>query len=225
MENNYYAQKLNSANLFKVYETQLPRVKQYLAAEIDFVRGELSGDENVLELGAGYGRILKEIAPYVNQIRGIDISADSVELGREYLRGIPNAAIDVLDAHKITMKNEFDIVLCLQNGLSAMKGEPEKLVRLTLEALKPGGKAYFSSYSPKFWDNRLEWFKEQSEKGLLGEIDFEKTHNGNIVCKDGFRAGTFLESDLKLLGEGVAGNSYRLAEVDESSVFLIINKR
>ena len=61
--NNYYADKLNAQSLFQVYDTAIPRIKQYLDAEIDFVRQNLTGSEDVLELAAGYGRIVKELAP------------------------------------------------------------------------------------------------------------------------------------------------------------------
>ncbi|HBC97211.1 MAG TPA: class I SAM-dependent methyltransferase, partial [Clostridium sp.] len=57
-------EKLNSQKLFQVYETQIPRVKQYLQAEIDFVKKNLSKTQSVLELGAGYGRIVRELAPH-----------------------------------------------------------------------------------------------------------------------------------------------------------------
>ena len=64
---------------------------------------------------------------------------------------------------------------------------------------RDGGICLFSSYSDRFWDHRLEWFKIQSEKGLLGEIDWERTGNGIIVCKDGFEATTFSEDDFRTL--------------------------
>ena len=79
---NYYANKLNASKLYDVYQTQLPRVQQYLDAEREFVRQGLRGNEKILELGAGYGRILKELAPNVLSITGVDISADSVALGK-----------------------------------------------------------------------------------------------------------------------------------------------
>ena len=51
MKENYYAEKLNAGKLYKVYQTAIPRVRQYLDAEIDFVRKGLKGDERILELG------------------------------------------------------------------------------------------------------------------------------------------------------------------------------
>ena len=64
---NYYAESLNSQKLFQVYDTALPRIRQYLAAEIDYVRQRLTGRERVLELGAGYGRIVRELDVYKRQ--------------------------------------------------------------------------------------------------------------------------------------------------------------
>lgn len=219
---NYYSEKLNSQKLFHVYETQIPRIKEYLQAEIDFVKENLSKTQSVLELGAGYGRIVRELAPHCGSIVGIDISEESVELGREYLKDYPNATMAVMDVHKMEFPKPFDNILCLQNGLSAMHAD-STVIHKVLETLAPGGTAYFSSYSAKFWDFRLKWFEEQVAKGLLGEIDYGKTQNGVIICKDGFKAIIHLPEDFQKIGEE-SGYPYQVQEVDESSVFLIIHK-
>lgn len=118
---------------------------------------------------------------------------------------------------------EFDIVPCLQNGLSAIKGAPENLVRRSVRTLTPGGRACFSTCSARFWEHRLAWFREQSEKGLLGNIDDERTKDGRIVCKDGFTATTFTSQDLEILGRA-SGCPWRIEEVDAFSLFLILRK-
>lgn len=223
MEKNYYAQKLNSAKLYQVYQTQIERVKQYIDAEVNFIRHELRGHEKVLELGAGYGRIMKELDPFAASVTGIDISKDSVEFGQEYLKDCPKCQLKMMDGHKLDFNSEFDVVLCLQNGLSAMKGDPLNLIEQGVKVLTPGGKAYFSSYSFKFWKHRLAWFHEQASKGLIGEIDLEKTKDGIIVCKDGFVATTYSPEDMEKLGQA-AGYNYKIKEVDDSSIFLILEK-
>ena len=220
---NYYKRSLNSTKLFQVYQTKYPRIKRYFDEEIDFVRRNLRGNEKVLEVGAGYGRIIKELAPFAASVVGIDISEASVDLGKDYMKGCLNCNIQVMDAHNLEFGEEFDVVLCLQNGLSAMKGQPIQLIGQCMKVLAPGGMAYFSTYSAKFWKHRLAWFHEQADKGLLGEIDLEKTKDGMIVCKDGFVATTFSEDELKKLGEE-SGCHYSIDEVDESSLFLILEK-
>ena len=222
-EHNYYAEKLNSQGLFKAYDTDIPRIKQYLNAEIAFVKKNLTGSERVLELGAGYGRVVKQLADYCGSILGIDISKRNAVLGNEYLEKIPNAQIAVMDVHGMSFEEQFDVVLCLQNGLSAMKISQLDVVNKILPLLKNSGKLYCSTYSEKFWKHRVAWFKEQAEKGLLGELDLNKTKDGVIICKDGFKATTHTPQHFKEIGES-SGFKYQIKEVDESSLFLIISK-
>jgi len=219
---NYYANKLNSHSLYQVYDTEIPRIRQYFRAEIDFVRKDLTGTERVLEMAAGYGRIVRELAPCCKSIVGMDISEDNAALGREYLRNYPNAAMVVMDAHDMHFDETFDVVLCLQNGLSAMRADGQ-VIHSIIRLLAPGGRAYFSTYSASFWDWRLKWFEEQAGKGLLGEIDYQQTRDGVIVCKDGFRAITHSPEDLEQIGRST-GLPYQITEVDGSSLFLVIGK-
>lgn len=58
---------------------------------------------------------------------------------------------------------------------------------------------------------------------LLGEIDYEQTKDGVIICKDGFTAKTFSEEELAAFGE-TSGFEYEVTAVDDSSVFLVITK-
>lgn len=220
---NYYNEKLNAQKLFQVYETQIPRIKQYLQKEIDFVKENLLKSERVLELGAGYGRIVKELATYCGSILGMDISKENVLLGKEYLKDTLNGSMVEMDVQQMEFSEAFDVILCLQNGLSAM-GVDTIVLQKILETLEPEGRAYFSSYSAKFWNERVKWFEEQAFKGLLGELDYSKTKDGVIICKDGFKAMTHSPEDFQKIGE-MSGYPYEVVEVDESSLFLIIYKK
>ncbi len=219
---NYYAEKLNAHGLFHVYDTKIPRIRQYLAAEIDFVRNRLCGTENVLEIAAGYGRIVREIAPCCSKITGIDISKESVEFSKDYLGAHKNAQILSMDLHKMSFNEKFDVILCLQNTLSAVQATAEDVASI-LSLLTPGGTAFFSTYSEHFWAWRIKWFEEQAEKGCLGKIDYEKTRDGVIVCQDGFRATTQTKEQLATIGAR-SGFYYELTEVDHSSLFLIMHR-
>lgn len=221
--NNYYTEKLGAQKLFQVYETKIPRIKQYLQEEIDFIKKNLTKTQNVLELGAGYGRIVKELAPHCNSIVGVDISEDSIVLGKEFLKEQTNAYMVEMDVHQMTFTNTFDVILCLQNGLSSMDFD-YIVINKILEILSPGGTAFFSSYSDKIWDYRIKWFEEQASKGLVGKIDYDKTRDGVIVCQDGFKASTYSPTDLQKIGKQ-SGYSYNVQEIDESSIFLIIYKK
>ena len=71
---NYYLESMNAIKLYSVYQTEIERVKQYLDSEIEFVRSQLPPDSIVLEMGAGYGRVMKRLSPSVKFIYGLDLS-------------------------------------------------------------------------------------------------------------------------------------------------------
>ena len=93
----------------------------------------------------------------------------------------------------------------------------ERNIRVT----KKGGKVLFSSYSEKIWEDRLEWFYDQYEQGLVGEIDEDKTADGTIVCKDGFKATTFSKEEFQNIVQKMNLKA-EVKEVDDSSIFCII---
>jgi len=216
---DYYKKKLSAERLRPCYEIASPRVKQYLEAKIDFVLERIQHQHLVLELGCGYGRVLKRILGHAQMVVGIDNSLESLALAREEVGSHPACRLAAMDASRLGFrKRVFDRVVCIQNGISAFKVEPRRLVLEALRVTRPGGKVLFSSYSPRFWNERLEWFQRQAELGLLGEIDYEATGNGVIVCKDGFRATTFgAEEFLSLVSD--LHVSPQITEVDGSSIF------
>jgi 2-polyprenyl-6-hydroxyphenyl methylase/3-demethylubiquinone-9 3-methyltransferase len=84
----YHKDKLSANRLLKCYELAPPRIRHYLDAEIQFVISNTHGADLVLELGCGYGRVLKAGSPFVSMIVGNDISIDrsAVESSKLYKR-------------------------------------------------------------------------------------------------------------------------------------------
>ncbi len=73
------------------------------------------------------------------------------------------------------------------------------------------------------WEEALAWFEQQAAEGLVGEIDYARTGDGTIVCRDGFTATTFGPEDFKALASSLGWRA-ALAEVDGSSLFCEIVK-
>ena len=193
--------------------------------ELNYVLQKIFFGDTVLELGCGYGRILPPIARKAKQVIGIDTSLSSIEMGKKLITGFPNITLKQMDAVKLEFDDDyFEVVLCIQNGISAFHVNQTDLIKESLRVTKSGGIVLLSSYSSKFWDYRLEWFQLQSEAGLLGEIDYNKTKNGVIICKDGFTASTVTPAQFKALTSGIKNIDIKINEVDESSVFCDIKK-
>lgn len=218
----YYAEKLAAERLKKCYDLAPPRVQRYLEAEVDFVLKNINPGDRVLDLGCGYGRIIPQLARKAGFIIGIDTSCSSLNLGRQYLKDVSNCLFVRMNAACLAFRERlFDVVACIQNGISAFRVSQQDLFRESVRVAKPGGVVLFSTYSEKFWQERLSWFELQAEAGLLGEIDYTKTGEGIIVCKDGFRATTVSPSRFFELTSGLNVQT-KIIEVDESSVFCVM---
>jgi SAM-dependent methyltransferase len=221
----YYDEKLSAERLRRCYEIAPPRVRQYMDAELARVLERIRPGDMVLDLGCGYGRVLPELARKARLVVGIDNAPASLWLGREMLRDVSNSRLLCMDAVRLGFHDDaFDVVVCIQNGISAFHVDQRALIEESLRVTKPGGIALFSSYSERFWPHRLEWFEMQSREGLLGEIDYERTRDGVIVCKDGFTATTVGPEQFADLTAGLDVET-RIVEMDESSVFCEITPR
>jgi 2-polyprenyl-6-hydroxyphenyl methylase/3-demethylubiquinone-9 3-methyltransferase len=215
----YYSQKLSAERLRLCYEVAPPRVQRYLEAEIEFVLERTEPPALVLELGCGYGRVLQRLVAKAKTVVGIDSSHESLRLAREMMRGVPSCHLFEMDAVELGFRDrQFDLVVCIQNGISAFRVDPGRLIEEAVRVTRAGKRVLFSSYSEHFWEDRLHWFRIQSKYGLIGEIDEDATGGGVIVCKDGFRASTVgpddfisLISDLDIVPE--------ITEVNGSSIF------
>jgi ubiquinone/menaquinone biosynthesis C-methylase UbiE len=216
---DYYNDKLSADKLRRVYDIAPPRVRQYLNAEIQHVLERMPDQAAVLELGCGYGRVIERLTPKAGELYGIDTSWASLKLAHTMFSEHDNIFLAQMNAANLSFRDRsFDMVVCIQNGISAFHVNQRQLIEESIRATKPGGLVLFSSYSDKFWDARLHWFELQSQHGLLGEIDHEKTGNGVIVCKDGFTATTVDAAGFRRLTQGLEAE-VRLIEVDRSSLF------
>ena len=115
----------------------------------------------------------------------------------------------------------FSKVICIQNGISAFHVDPTTLIKEAVRVTQAGGLVFFSSYSEKFWEDRLKWFKIQSEQNLIGKIDWENTRDGNLVCFDGFKATTFGRGDFESLMSHF-DLPFKIYEINDSSLFCVI---
>ena len=219
----YYKAHLAAERLQQCYQIAPPRVKQYLRAEAEFVSARLGAHDIVLDLGCGYGRTMADFASASRFTVGADSSLASLRLARERLGAPGNCGLVCADAKQLGFAAaSFDRVVCIQNGISAFHIDRQVLVLEVVRVLRPRGTALFSTYSDRFWEDRLDWFERQSAAGLIGDIDRILTRDGVIVCKDGFTAGTVHEEEFRTL---VADLDVELEsfEVDDSSVFYLVS--
>ncbi len=221
---SYYYKNLNTNKLQRCYAIAPLRIQQLLKAETETVLAKLSSNDKVLDLGCGYGRVAVELAKKSKEVVGIDISADNIELAKKLHHQITNLHFYTMNAVALDFPdNTFDVTICIQNGISAFREDPYRLLTEAIRVTKKGGLILFSTYSDKIWQERLHWFQMQADEQLLGEIDYEQTKEGTIVCKDGFKATTCSENDFLQIASkcNVPATLY---EVDNSTLFCEMKK-
>lgn len=221
---SYYRDRLHGCQLKRCYDIAPPRVRRYLRAEVEYVLEHIRPGDLVLDLGCGYGRTMRSFAAKAGSVMGIDTSRSSLTYGRSYLGRIKNCSLLEMDAAALAFADSrFDAVVCIQNGISAFHRDPARLFEEAVRVAARGGVVLFSSYAEGFWPHRLDWFRRQAAEGLLGEIDEERTGDGIIVCRDGFRATTFTEGQFRELAAPFPVSA-EIAEVDGSSLFCLLKK-
>jgi trans-aconitate 2-methyltransferase len=114
----------------------------------------LKGQEDVLDIGCGDGKVTAEIARYVPQgnVVGIDNSQDMIDLAvNTFKSGIyPNLRFEQMDARNLSFDNQFDIVFSnavlhwVSDHLSVLKGINRSLTRGGRILLQMGGRGNIS---------------------------------------------------------------------------------
>ncbi len=218
----YYARRLAGIRLRRCYEIAPPRVRRYLEAEIRHVLRRIGPEDDVLELGCGYGRVAMRLAAAARRVVGIDSAEESIALARQLAPPGCRCEFLVMDAYALAFRDRvFDAVVCVQNGVCAFGGDPEALLREALRVTRRGGRVLLSTYAGRFWRHRLAWFEAQAAEGLVGPIDRGSSRDGVVACRDGFRSGRLGPEDLRALCRRIGARG-EVREVDGSSLFLEI---
>ena len=102
----------------------------------------LRADTKLLEIGCGIGRLLQFFAVLFDEVHGLDVSAEMVERGREFLARFPNAHLAVGDGRSLGVYDDasFDLVV----SHHVFQHIPDKdvirdYVREARRLLRPGG--------------------------------------------------------------------------------------
>ena len=137
----------NAAEYAKLSGLQAAMAEQVLV----LLRGRLRGDERVLDLGCGNGKVTREVAALVprGSVIGVDASAKMVEFAQGAAstdsgdRGAahPNLRFEVRDARRLTFRHEFDLVVSFNALHWVPEVEQSSALQGICAALKHGGSA------------------------------------------------------------------------------------
>ena len=120
-------------------------VQQSWAREL-IARLDLRGDEHILDVGCGDGKVTAELARAVPRgaVVGTDASAEMIAFAKKTFPPvkISNLKFETTDARKISFKTKFDLVF--SNAALHWVDDHEQFLRGAAAALKPGGRLVVS---------------------------------------------------------------------------------
>jgi len=107
---------------------------------------KLRGDEHILDVGCGDGKITAEIAQAVprGSATGVDASPQMIEFAQKTFpaKKFPNLEFHVMDARKIKFARQFDLLF--SNAALHWVDDHQAFLRGAASALKPGGRLVVS---------------------------------------------------------------------------------
>ena len=148
---------------------------QKALADENLAKLALKGDERVLDLGCGDGKITAEIAAHLprGSVLGVDPSHDMIAFAsRNYSQA--NLRFEVGDARTLPYRNEFDLVISF-NALHWVR-EQDAALRSIRAGLKPHGRTHIQ-FVPDTGRPSLEDVIEQTRRQAPWNAhfaDFEK---------------------------------------------------
>lgn len=120
-------------------------VQQAWAREL-IARLQLRGDERILDVGCGDGKVTAEIATVVRRgaVVGTDASVEMIAFARKTFPAKKNSNLEfqVMDARKIKFAGRFDLVF--SNAALHWVDDHERFLRGAAAVLKPGGRLIVS---------------------------------------------------------------------------------
>jgi trans-aconitate methyltransferase len=132
--------KWNAADYAANSAVQLSWARELIA------RLHLRGDERVLDVGCGDGKITAEIARAVphGSVVGVDASAEMIAFAWKTFpaKKNPNLKFQIMDARKIKFARQFD--LFFSNAALHWVDDHESILRGAAAVLKPGGRLIVS---------------------------------------------------------------------------------
>jgi trans-aconitate 2-methyltransferase len=120
-------------------------VQQTWAREL-IARLNLHGDEHILDVGCGDGKVTAELARAVprGSVTGIDASVEMIEFAKKTFptRKFQNLRFRVMDARKIKFDRQFDLVF--SNAALHWVDDHQAILLGAATVLKPGGRLAIS---------------------------------------------------------------------------------
>jgi len=178
----YFDELLRTAN---------PDLQEMFRHENEYLE-KIEPNKKVLDVGCGFGRHIKILAPFSIEVVGIDKNDDMIKRAENNLHEFSSVKLFCTDAKNLENLKEdyFDYVICMENTFGVLGGIKEDVLKEMKRVVSPKGKIILSMYNDKALETRIESYKR------LG-LHIEKINNGIIYCLEGIVTEQFSKKQLE----------------------------
>lgn len=180
-------------------------LQSHMKAEIKFI-SQIKGSKSktFIDLGAGHGRILPDLAKIARNVISIEINPNMLEELRKRTKEHENATIimgDIQELQKLLEKADVKnpILLLIQNTLGTIEGDYKKVLsEMKAVANKYKGEiilSFFRQEALESWG--IKMYSKIAE--MTGEPDLEKTdfEKGLFVSKTGYTSKWWNSAEIE----------------------------
>jgi len=154
--------------------SHIATLQEAMAAEV-LALLNVTGEERVLDLGCGNGKVTADIATRVPEgyVVGLDASAEMIAFANEHFSH-PNLRVETCDIRQLAYREEFDLVVSF-NALHWIPDQ-ETALRAIRSAMKPDGLAQLRLV-PDGGRKSLEMVLEETRKSARWAPYYEGFHD------------------------------------------------
>ncbi|MBU0906870.1 MAG: methyltransferase domain-containing protein [Nanoarchaeota archaeon] len=206
-----------------VEKTKDPVLKKFMDDELAVIRGVKDpGNKTFIDLGAGYGRITKELAEIADSLISIEINPGMLPELKRRSEVHENAKViegDITNLSEILTREKLvhPILILIQNSLGTIEGSWKKVIsEMKRIAAKNRGSiiiSFFKSETLGTWgvSDLFSSVSEMTGEPDLEKIDFEK---GLFVSKTGYTAKWWGEDEIREVREFFGGRVVNIIDKD-----------
>lgn len=165
-------------------------IQEFLDGEIRFITKHIKPYSSILEIGCGYGRLLRILAKNSKNVIGIDFSKKMIESSRENLKNLKNVDVILMNADNLSFKdNSFDYVVCLDASFGNMPKIEQKSLNEMKRVCKKDGEIIISVFSENAKNTQIENYRRIGLKEI-------KDDGNAIHTSEGLYSRRFSEPEL-----------------------------
>lgn len=186
--------------------------------EKELLLKHVTKDSVFLDIGCGLGRILKDLAPHVKKVIGLDNDPEAIEKSKENIKEFDNVNVILGDAESLEFEDKsFDFVGILGGTISNLGNSAKKVFSEVKRTLKDEGLFFCSSWNEDALEERLKFY----DKHYAGQFEYNK-ETGHVEVLDKFVSAQFSGEQLKVL---VEENGFEVLDVIKVGLLQIVKAR